>query len=82
MIKKFADDTKGLKIINNIQDRDCLQNTLDNLSRWAKDWGMKFNIPKCKIMNVGAHNPGYKYNMEGVELQEVAEEKDIGILIH
>ena len=32
--------------------------------------------------NVGTHNPGYKYKMEGTELQEVTEEKDIGILIH
>ena len=31
-------------------------------------------------MHVGTHNPGYKYKMEGTELQEVTEEKDIGIL--
>ena len=82
MIKKFADDTKGLKVVKNVQDRDSLQNTLDNLARWAKDWGMKFNIPKCKIMHVGLRNPSYKYRMEGIELQEVTEEKDIGILVH
>ena len=33
-------------------------------------------------MHVGTHNPGYKYKMEGTELQEVVEEKDLGILIH
>ena len=33
-------------------------------------------------MHVGANNPGFKYNMEGIVLQEVEEEKDIGILIH
>ena len=82
MIKKFADDTKGLKEISGEDDRAKLQQTLDNLTRWAKDWGMRFNIPKCKIMHVGANNPGFKYNMEGIVLQEVEEEKDIGILIH
>ena len=82
MIKKFADDTKGLKVAKNVQDRDSLQNTLDNLARWAKDWGMKFNIPKCKIMHVGTRNLSYKYRMEGIELQEVTEEKDIGILVN
>ena len=55
---------------------------MDNLARWAKDWGMKFSIPKCKIMHVGLRNPSYKYRMEGIELQEVTEEKDIGILVH
>ena len=74
--------TKGLKVIKDDRDQDCLQRTLDNLAGWAKDWGMKFNIPKCKIMHVGTLNPGYKYKMEGTELQEVTEEKDIGILIH
>ena len=43
---------------------------------------MRFNIPKCKIMHVGTNNPGFKYKMGGIELQEVDEEKDIGILIH
>ena len=42
---------------------------------------MRFNIPKCKIMHVGANNPGFKYSMGGIALQEVEEEKDIGILI-
>ena len=49
---------------------------------------MRFNIPKCKIMHVGTRNPRYKYKMEGIhtvlyiELQEVEEKKDIGILVH
>ena len=55
---------------------------MNNLEKWAKDWGMRFNIPKCKIMHVGTNNPGFKYKMGGIELQEVDEEKDIGILIH
>ena len=33
-------------------------------------------------MHVGTNNPGFKYKMGGIELQEVDEEKDIGILIH
>ena len=32
MINKFADDTKGLKVIKDDRDRDCLQRTLDNLA--------------------------------------------------
>ena len=36
-------------------------------------------------MHVVTRNPRYKYKMEGihtVELQEVEEKKDIGILVH
>ena len=68
MIKKFADDTKGLQEINDERDREKLQQTLNNLTRWIKDWGMRFNIPKCKIMHVGSKNPSLKYKMDGVEL--------------
>ena len=75
MIKNFADDTKGLKVIKDEHDRDCFQRTLDNFAGAANDWGMKINIPKCKIMQVRTHNPGYKFKMEGTELQEVVEEK-------
>ena len=49
---------------------------------WAEDWGMKFNVDKCKIIHVGRNNPQYEYFMAGKKLQVVEEEKDIGVLIH
>ena len=82
MLLKFADDTKGLQEINGEEDRIKLQTTLDRLVEWAEDWGMKFNIEKCKIMHVGKNNPRYEYNMAGVKLKVVEEEKDIGVTIH
>jgi hypothetical protein len=36
LLKKFADDTKGLKLIRSIQDREALQSTLDSLCVWAR----------------------------------------------
>ena len=45
MLVKFADDTKGLKEIESQAYREKLQNTLDSLTMWAEEWGMKFNIP-------------------------------------
>jgi ribonucleases P/MRP protein subunit RPP40 len=78
---KFADDTKGLKEILGIQDRDDLQTVLNNLCRWAEVWGMEFNIAKCKIMHFGRNNPEYKYYMNGEELKTVNEETDVGIII-
>ena len=59
MLLKFANDTKGLQEmeINGEEDRTKLQTTLDRLVKWAEDWGMKFNVDKCKIMHVGRNNP-------------------------
>jgi hypothetical protein len=81
LLKKFADDTKGLKLIRNIQDREALQRTLDELCRWAEMWGMQYNIEKCKIMHVGRSNPGYEYSMNGKILKTVSEETDIGVIV-
>ena len=82
ILLKFADDTKGRKVIESEEDRQRLQETLDKLYGWAEKWGMKFNLEKCKIMHVGRNNPGYRYSMGGVELAEVEEERDVGVVIH
>jgi len=80
MIIKFADDTKGLQEITCEADRDKLQSTLDRLVEWAKQWGMQFNVEKCKIMHIG-NNPKYDYSMAGNRLAKVEEEKDVGITV-
>ena len=82
LLIKFADDTKGLKEIESMADRNKLQATLNNLTKWAQDWGMSFNIPKCKIMHIGRNNPRYEYTMSGKLLAKVEEEKDIGVTVH
>jgi hypothetical protein len=78
---KFADDTKGGKIVSSTEDRDQLQQALDSLCDWAETWGMSFNLDKCKVMHVGAHNPGYEYFMRGVKLGTTEEERDIGVTV-
>ncbi len=82
LLLKFSDDTKGMKIIRGEEDRKILQETLDGLVEWAEKWGMKFNLAKCKIMHVGRNNPGYVYTMGGVALEEVEEERDVGVTVH
>ena len=82
MLIKFADDTKGLKVIDSTEDRDKLQDTLDKLTKWSEEWGMSFNIPKCKIMHVGKNNPRFAFKLSGVALTVVEEEKDIGVTVH
>ncbi len=59
LIVKFADDTKGAKVIRGEEDRQKLQQALDILCEWADKWGMSFNVAKCKIIHVGRNNPGY-----------------------
>jgi ribonucleases P/MRP protein subunit RPP40 len=51
LIAKFANNTKVCKIITSEADRARLQAVLDQLCTWTSDWGMKFNVKKCKVMH-------------------------------
>jgi hypothetical protein len=77
LIVKFADDTKGAKVIRGEEDRQKLQQALDILCEWVDKWGMSFNVAKCKIMHVGRNIPGYAYFMNGTQVGTTDEERDI-----
>ena len=42
---------------------------------------MLFNAEKCKVIHVGYNNVKAKYFMDGVKLEHVSEEKDLGVII-
>ena len=50
-IRLSADDILLYKVIASPTDHLILQNDLDTLTKWAKDWLMEFNIPKCSILH-------------------------------
>ena len=74
-VLKFADDTK-------IRRQQELQRDLDTVVEWAQTWQMQFNTNKCKLIHVGHRNESAIYNMGNHRLEEVEEEKDLGVLIH
>jgi hypothetical protein len=79
---KFADDTKVRQEVEEEGDRRALQSALDNLCAWSDNWGMQFNIKKCKVMHFGRNNPKFVYKMNGESLEEVDVERDIGVTVH
>jgi ribonucleases P/MRP protein subunit RPP40 len=42
---------------------------------------MQFNVKKCKVMHIGKKNIRFEYSMDGVVLQTVEAEKDLGVVI-
>ena len=80
-IKKFADDTKVMQVIETAEDAAELQRCLDRLCDWARTWGMAFNESKCHMMHVGLRNPGHVYYMNGVRLEASEKERDVGVTI-
>ena len=85
-LMKFADDTKLAQIIENDNDAEELQETLNKMCTWARSWGMEFNVTKCHVMHVGRHNKRHIYSMDGTALDgtalaETKEERDIGVVL-
>ena len=81
LILKYADDTKVAKIVESLEDGNEMQKIIDNIAAWANKWGMEFNAKKCKILHVGKKNPKRKYFMNGLELEQAKEEKDLGVWV-
>jgi ribonuclease P/MRP protein subunit RPP40 len=79
LIYKFADDTKLLAKVDSAEEHDKLQDDLNTLVSWSKDWQMKFNTDKCKVMHFGSSNNQFDYYMEGHALNSVTNEKDLGV---
>ena len=51
--------------IKSAEDVRILQENLNKLAIWVKNWGMQFNIDKCLVLSVTLkHDPSYKYEME------------------
>ena len=79
LIRKFADDTKMAMVIQKIKDAEEMQRNLDRLCLWAEKWKLEFNTKKCKVMHFGARNLRYVYTMNGLNMESVSEEKDLGV---
>ena len=80
-LSKFADDTKIGRSIKNKSDSLNLQESLNCLSQWCTDWEMKFNESKCKVLHIGKNNERFDYSLNGLTLEKVEYEKDIGVTI-
>ena len=85
LCKMFADDCKIYNSINSVIEQQRLQEDIDRLCEWSKDWLLKFNINKCKIVSYGKekfHNDYHILDENGNthDLTRDDVEKDLGVL--
>ena len=52
-IKLFADDTKLYRVASSTQDCEKVQEDIDALQDWSKQWLLQFHPQKCKVLRVG-----------------------------
>ena len=80
----FADDTKILGEINNVQDAIKLQQDINTMERWSNDWLLRFHPGKCHVLTMGKFKNikhAHPYTIGGFILEHVDQEKDLGVII-
>ena len=88
-VRMFADDTKLFKEVENIST--CpLQDDLDRLVDWSRDWLLSFHPEKCCYMRLGPSTTEPSYTMKDRDskgevkrhtLAHTEAEKDLGVVI-
>jgi hypothetical protein len=51
-VRLFADDCLLNREINNEIDQNTLLKDIQNLEKWAINWGMRFNAKKCYMLSL------------------------------
>jgi hypothetical protein len=51
------------------------------LEEWSDTWLLRFHPDKCKHMHIGKKNDDNSYSLHRKSLEQVIEEKDIGVVI-
>ena len=77
----FADDAKIYHLIQSDEDYQLLQQDLDNLYKWSKDWQLCFSVTKCKVLHIGYNQRYREYRLGSDCITSSSVEKNLGILV-
>ena len=77
----FADDTAVYLTINSLSDCLTLQQDLDSLQVWERDWDMEFNPSKCQVLHITRNKNvlKHKYSLHDQVLVSVPDAKYLGL---
>jgi hypothetical protein len=81
--RRFADDCLVYRTINTTDDAVSLQNNLDTLQQWEKDWLMPLNPDKCEVIRITNKEKiiDAKYTIHGQVFLEANRAKYLGVTI-
>ena len=85
--KLYADNSKIIRVIEDDSIYDTLQRDINSVTNWTKEWLMKLNSDKRKVMHFGNKNArsgnfiddlstGQRINLEVSEC-----ERDLGVFV-
>ena len=84
LLRLFADDAYLYRCIKSILDMHHLQEDLDKLQTWERNWDMEFNRQKCKLLSITNKLKPIptSYTIHGEELESVETAKYLGLTLH
>ena len=84
LLRLFADDAYLYKIIKSTNDALILQQDLDRLQTWERNFNMEFHPKKCKVLSVtNKTKPVHaSYKIHNEILENVDSAKYLGVEIH
>ena len=79
----FADYSLVYRIIKSKEDHTLLQEDIDKLQEWERDWLMQFSADKCEVIRITKkRNPlTHDYHINEIKLQKVKNAKYLGLTI-
>ena len=79
----FADDTKCFKQISSHQDSCHLQDDINAISTWAKQWCLSFNVPKIVHLRFSKYSASQslKYFINRQEICTSQSHRDLGVTV-
>ena len=82
IIKMFADDSKLICSIKNVEDRNKMISDLTALLKWTESNSMMFNQEKFQLLQIGSNN-GLKlpYSLDELNIQNSTNVRDLGVYV-
>ena len=80
-VRLFADDTAVYLTVKGQDDNQKLQNDLDILQEWEREWDMEFNPSKCQVVHITRSRKPINttYSMHGQVLDSVDSARYLGV---
>ena len=77
----FTDDSIIYRLIEDEDDAQTLQQDLNALQQWEKDWGMSFNPTKCNMLHVSSKKKpsNYGYSLKVTPFKAVDPATYLGV---
>eukprot|EP00061_Rhincodon_typus_P003342 g19860.t1 len=82
LISKFVDDIKIGGVADSEQDRQRVQQDIDQLEAWSEKWQMEFNPKKCEVMQFGRSSTGGNHTVNDRSIRSIDMQRNLCVQVY